>query len=55
MKDMTIKVFYSEEDKGFIALNPVTKLNAFGNSPSEALKELSIVYQMVEQVLEEDR
>ena len=41
MKDYHINVFYSEEDKGYIADIPdLSYCSAFGDSPEEALKEV---------------
>jgi predicted RNase H-like HicB family nuclease len=41
MKDYHINIFYSEEDKGYIADIPDLKArSAFGHTPEEALKEL---------------
>jgi predicted RNase H-like HicB family nuclease len=41
MKDYHINVFYSEEDKGYIADIPDLKhCSAFGNTPEEALTEV---------------
>jgi predicted RNase H-like HicB family nuclease len=41
MKDYHINVFYSEEDKGYIADIPDLKhCSAFGNTPEEALAEV---------------
>ena len=43
MKDYHINIFYSEEDKGYIADIPDLKnCSAFGKSPSEALREVEI-------------
>jgi predicted RNase H-like HicB family nuclease len=40
MKDYHINVFYSEEDRGYIADIPDLEFcSAFGETPSEALKE----------------
>jgi predicted RNase H-like HicB family nuclease len=41
MKDYHINIFYSVEDKGYIADIPdLTHCSAFGKSPSIALREL---------------
>lgn len=41
MKDYHINIFYSEEDKGYIADVPdLSYCSAFGHSPEEALKEV---------------
>lgn len=41
MKDYHINIFYSEEDKGYIADIPdLSYCSAFGESPEEALKEV---------------
>ena len=41
MKDYHINVFYSEEDKGYIADIPDLKhCSAFGSTPQEALSEV---------------
>ncbi len=41
MKDYHINVFYSEEDKGYIADIPDLKhCSAFGKTPGEALNEV---------------
>jgi predicted RNase H-like HicB family nuclease len=41
MKDYHINVFYSEEDKGYIADIPDLKhCSAFGSTPEEALTEV---------------
>lgn len=41
MKDYHINIFYSEEDKGYIADIPdLSFCSAFGDSPEEALKEV---------------
>jgi predicted RNase H-like HicB family nuclease len=41
MKDYHINVFYSEEDRGYIADIPDLKhCSAFGNTQEEALKEV---------------
>lgn len=41
MKDYHINIFYSEEDKGYIADIPdLSYCSAFGDSPEEALKEV---------------
>ncbi len=42
-KDYHINIFYSEEDKGYIADIPDLKYcSAFGDTPEEALKELKV-------------
>ena len=41
MKDYHVNIFYSDEDKGYIADIPdLAHCSAFGESPEEALKEL---------------
>lgn len=46
MKDYHINIFYSEEDKGYIADIPDLECcSAFGNTPEEALAELEIAKQ----------
>ncbi len=41
MKDYHINIFYSDEDKGYIADIPdLTQCSAFGKTPSIALKEV---------------
>jgi len=41
MRDYFINIFYSEEDKGYIADIPDLEFcSAFGNSPEEALAQL---------------
>jgi len=41
VKDYHINIFYSEEDKGYIADVPdLSYCSAFGHSPEEALKEV---------------
>ena len=41
MKDYHINIFYSEEDEGYIADIPdLPMCSAFGDTPSEALREL---------------
>ena len=46
MKDYYINIFYSEEDKGYIADIPdLTYCSAFGSTPLEALQELAIAKQ----------
>jgi len=41
MKDYHINIFYSAEDRGYIADIPdLAKCSAFGASPAEALSEL---------------
>jgi len=43
MKDYHINIFYSDEDKGYIADIPDLKFcSAFGNTPNEALQEVLI-------------
>jgi len=43
MKDYHINIFYSEEDKGYIADIPDLKFcSAFGSTPEEALREVQI-------------
>ena len=43
MKDYHINIFYSEEDDGYIAdLPDLEACSAFGNTPEEALRQVSI-------------
>jgi predicted RNase H-like HicB family nuclease len=43
MKDYHINIFYSEEDRGYIADIPdLEACSAFGNTPEEALKQVEI-------------
>ena len=43
MKDYHINIFYSEEDQGYIADIPdLVACSAFGDTPEEALRELSL-------------
>jgi len=43
MKDYHINIFYSEEDKGYIADIPdLPMCSSFGDTPAEALEELLI-------------
>lgn len=43
MKDYHINVFYSDEDKGYIADIPdLRHCSAFGRSPEEAVRELAV-------------
>lgn len=43
MKDYHINIFYSEEDNGYIADIPdLEACSAFGESPTEALREVEI-------------
>ena len=43
MKDYHINIFYSEEDKGYIADIPDLEFcSAFGETPAEALAELEL-------------
>ena len=43
MKDYHINIFYSDEDKGYIADIPDLKAcSAFGRTPSEALKQVQL-------------
>ena len=43
MKDYHINIFYSEEDEGYIADIPdLEACSAFGETPSEALREVEI-------------
>jgi len=42
-----VKLFYSEEDKGYIAIIPdLPGTSAFGETPEKALKEIKIVEKM---------
>jgi predicted RNase H-like HicB family nuclease len=43
MKDYHINIFYSDEDKGYIADIPDLKAcSAFGRTPSDALKQVQL-------------
>lgn len=43
MKDYHINIFFSEEDRGYIADIPdLEACSAFGDSPSEALAEVEV-------------
>jgi predicted RNase H-like HicB family nuclease len=43
MKDYEIRIFYSEEDGGYIAEIPdLEACSAFGETPAEALAELDV-------------
>jgi predicted RNase H-like HicB family nuclease len=43
MRDYHINIFYSEEDKGYIADIPdLIACSAFGGTPAEALAELQV-------------
>ncbi len=43
MRDYHVNVFYSEEDKGYIADKPdLRHCSAFGNTPEEALREVLV-------------
>ena len=43
MKDYHINIFYSEEDKGYIADIPdLQACSAFGNTPAEALAQVEV-------------
>ena len=43
MKDYHINIFYSEEDRGYIADIPdLEACSAFGNTPDEALKQVEL-------------
>ena len=47
MQNYHINIFYSEEDKGYIADIPDLKFcSAFGNTPEIALKELIIAQKL---------
>ena len=52
-----IKIFYSKEDKGWIAVIPeLPGCSAFGKSPEEAIKELKVAEQLwLETSLKEKR
>ena len=42
-----IEIFYSEEDKGYIAVAPeLPGCSAFGETPEEALKEIEIAQSL---------
>ena len=46
MKDYHINIFYSDEDEGYIADIPdLSYCSAFGETPIEALQELSLAKQ----------
>ncbi|HVT87817.1 MAG TPA: type II toxin-antitoxin system HicB family antitoxin [Tepidisphaeraceae bacterium] len=43
MKDCHINIFYSKEDKGYIAdISDFSSCSAFGSTPQEALKQVQI-------------
>lgn len=43
MKDYHINIFYSDEDKGYIAdITDLRSCSAFGASPEEAVREIMI-------------
>ena len=43
MKDYHINIFYSEEDRGYIADIPdLESCSAFGSTPDEALKQVEL-------------
>ena len=43
MKDYRINIFYSEEDRGYIADIPdLSACSAFGNTAEEALKQVQV-------------
>ena len=43
----TIKIFYSEEDEGYIAVVPeLPGCSAFGETPEEALKEVKVAIEL---------
>jgi len=45
--DYDIKVFYSDEDKGWMAVIPeLPGCSAFGKSPEQAMKELSVAKEL---------
>lgn len=47
MNDYHINIFYSEEDEGYIADIPdLEYCSAFGESPEEALREVSIAKKL---------
>ncbi|MCF7810286.1 type II toxin-antitoxin system HicB family antitoxin [bacterium] len=47
MRDYFISIFYSEEDKGYIADIPDLEFcSALGNSPEEALAQLEIAKRL---------
>lgn len=47
MKDYHVKIFYSEEDEGYIAEIPDLKYcSAFGETPVEALEELEVAKKL---------
>lgn len=46
MKDYHINIFYSDEDEGYIADIPdLTHCSAFGSTPEEALREITVAKQ----------
>ena len=47
MKDFHINIFYSDEDEGYIADIPDLEFcSAFGETPEEALHELSVAKKL---------
>lgn len=47
MKDYHINIFYSEEDEGYIAdISDLKYCSAFGDTPLEALQELTLAKQV---------
>lgn len=46
MKDYLINFFFSEEDEGYIAdISDLEACSAFGSTPEEALREVSVAKQ----------
>ena len=55
MSKYSILLQWSKEDKAYIATVPeLPGLSAFGSSPDEAIKELSIAQELYLEVLQED-
>ena len=56
MSKHSVLVQWSEADKAYIAtVSELPGLSAFGSSPEEAIKELSIAKKLYLEVLEEDK
>lgn len=50
-----VTIFYSEEDKGFIAVAPDLKgCSAFGETPQEALREIQVAIELWLDVARQD-
>jgi predicted RNase H-like HicB family nuclease len=55
MKNYSFKVFWSEEDKGYIAVCPeFPGISAFGDTPEQALAEVKIPLEMAIETYEEE-